>query len=182
LTETDKSISISSFHAKALAELSKLQIESFGSIVLTSKAENDAQTHHGFCDAPFISNRVVNLLRFIDGLLRLDRSLQLSTAPVLVNVPIALNWKDAGIVVWLECEADAYLFEGLICGFQLKEQISWQIQKTRRFEKSIYPEVWFFRDWPAIPLREGLSGVMSWNYDGIAKHPFEAKVRRVMEQ
>ena len=24
-------------------------------------------------------------------------------------------------MVWLECEADAYLFEGLICGFQLKE-------------------------------------------------------------
>jgi hypothetical protein len=106
---------------------------------------------------------------------------QLSTIPVLANVPIALNWKDAGIVVWLECEADAYLFEDLICGFQLKEQTSWQIQKTRRFDKSIYPEVWFVRDWPAVPLREDLTGTMSWNYDGIPKHPFEAKVRRVAE-
>lgn len=77
-----------------------------------------------------------------------------STTPVLANVPITLNWKDAGIVVLLECEADAYLFEDLIYGFQLKEQTSWQIHKTRRFEKSIYPEVWFVRDWPAVPLRE----------------------------
>jgi hypothetical protein len=31
-------------------------------------------------------------------------------------------------------------------------------------------------------FREGLSGIMSWNYDGIAKHHFEAKVRRVAER
>jgi hypothetical protein len=51
-----------------------------------------------------------------------------------------------------------YFFEDLIGGFQLKEQTSWRFQKTRRFEKSINPEVWFVRDWPAVPLREGLSG------------------------
>jgi hypothetical protein len=107
---------------------------------------------------------------------------QLSTTPVLANVPIALNWKDTGLVLWVECEADAYLFKDLICGFQLKEQTSWRIQKTRRFDKSIYPEIWFFRDWPVIPLREGLSGISTWNYDGIAKHPFEAKIRQVAEQ
>jgi hypothetical protein len=38
----------------------------------------------------------------------------------------------------------------LICGIQLKEQTSWRFQKTRRFEKSINPEVWFVRDWPAV--------------------------------
>jgi hypothetical protein len=137
-----------------------------------------------FLEALLIKNLSIGMLAngFLVGPAADESFDQLSTAPVLVNVPITLNWKDAGIVVWLECEADAYLFEGLICGFQLKVQISWQIQKTHRFEKSIYPEVWFFRDWPAIPVRKGLSGVMSWNYDGIAKHPFEAKVRRIKEQ
>ena len=137
-----------------------------------------------FLEALLIKNLSIGMLAngFLVGPAADESSDQLSTTPVLVNVPIALNWKDVGIVVWLECEADAYLFEGLICGVQLKEQISWQIQKTRRFQKSIYPEVWFVRDWPAVPVREGLSAVMSWNYDGIAKHPFEAKVRRVMEQ
>ena len=44
---------------------------------------------------------------------------------------------------------DPHTFFGdLICGFQLKEQTSWRFQKTRRFEKSINPEVWFVRDWP----------------------------------
>src|SRR5207302_5110310 len=86
---------------------------------------------------------------------------------------------DTGIVVWLECEAAAYVFEDLMCGFQLKEQTSWRIQKTRRFDKSIYPEVWFFQDWPAFPIREGLSGISNWTHDGTAKHPFEAKIRWV---
>ena len=104
---------------------------------------------------------------------------QLSTTAVLANLPIAMNRKDTGIVVWLECEAEAYVFEDLICGFQLKEQTSWRIQKARRFDKSIYPEAWFFQDWPALPIREGLSGISNWTHDGIAKHPFEAKIRRL---
>lgn len=29
-------------------------------------------------------------------------------------------------------------------------------------------------------FREEVSGVLSWNYDGIAKHPFDTKVRRIM--
>lgn len=104
---------------------------------------------------------------------------QLSTIAVLANVPIALNWKDTGIVVWLECEAEAYVFENLICGFHLKEQTSWRIQKTLRFDKSIYPEVWFSRDWPALPIREGLIGISNWTHDGTAKRPFEAKIQRI---
>jgi hypothetical protein len=76
---------------------------------------------------------------------------QLSTTPVLANVPIALNWKDAGLVVRVECEADdAYIFEDLIFGSQLKEQTSWRIQKTRCFDKSIYPEFWFVRGWRQV--------------------------------
>ena len=106
---------------------------------------------------------------------------QLSTIAVIADVPIALNWKDAGTVVWLECEAIAYFFEDLICGFHLKEQTSWRIQKTRRFNKSIYPEIWFVRDWPALPVREGLSGVSNWTHDGKTRRSFEAKVQRVME-
>ena len=135
-------------------------------------------------EALLIKNLSIGMLAngFVVGPAADEAADQLSTTPVLVNVPVALNWKATGIVVWLECEAAAYLFRGLVCGFQLKRQISWRIQKTRRFEKSIYPELWFHRDWPALPLREGLTGVISWNYDGIAKHPFGAKVRRAMEQ
>lgn len=132
-----------------------------------------------FLEALLIRNLSISML--VNGVLvgpAADKSPdQLSTTPVLASVPLALNWKDAGIVVWLECEAETYLFEDLVCGFQLKEHISWQIQKTGRLDKSIYPEVWFFRDWPAVPIREGLSGVMSWKYEENSKRPFEAIIR-----
>jgi hypothetical protein len=53
-----------------------------------------------------------------------------------------------------------------------------RIEKTKRFEKSIYPEMWFREDWAADPLREGLSGISTWKYDGVPRHRFEVIVRR----
>lgn len=104
---------------------------------------------------------------------------EIPTESVIASVPIGLNWKNVGIVVWLECEADAFLWQGAICGIRLKKHLSWQIQKTRRFDKSIYPEMWFRKDWPAVPLREGLGGISNWNYDGTERLPFEATIRRI---
>ena len=104
---------------------------------------------------------------------------EIPTEAVIAAVPIGLNWKNIGIVVWLECEADAFLWQDAICGIRLKKHLSWQIQKTRRFEKSIYPEMWFCKDWPAVPLREGLGGLSNWSYDGTKRLPFEATVRRI---
>jgi hypothetical protein len=102
---------------------------------------------------------------------------EIPTESVVAIVPIGLNWQDVGIVVWLECEADAFFWEDAICGIRLKKHLSWQIRKTERFEKSIYPEMWFRKDWPAVPLREGLEGVSNWNYDGTQRLPFEATIR-----
>jgi len=134
-----------------------------------------------FIEALLIRNQPIGMLAngFLVGPAADQPLNQLSTTAVLANIPIAVNWKDTGIVVWLECEAAAYVFEDLICGFQLKEQTSWRIQKTRRFDKSIYPEVWFFQDWPALPIREGLSGISNWTHDGTAKRPFGANIDRV---
>lgn len=103
------------------------------------------------------------------------------TETVIATVPIGLNWKNMGLVIWLECEAEVFLWEQKICGIRLKQHLSWRLQKARRFEKSIYPEIWFRKDWPAVPLREGLSGVSSWNNDGGTRNPFEATIRRVSE-
>ena len=33
---------------------------------------------------------------------------EVPTEPAIASVPICLNWKDVGIVIWLECEADGY--------------------------------------------------------------------------
>ena len=103
------------------------------------------------------------------------------TEAVIATVPIGLNWKDVGLVVWLECEADVFLWEDKICGIRLKQHLSWRLAKAKRFVKSIYPEIWFRKDWPAVPLREGLGGVSSWHNDGGTRNPFEATIRRASE-
>ena len=104
---------------------------------------------------------------------------EVPTEPAIATVPICMNWKGVGIVIWLECQADVFLWEESVCGIRLKEHSSWRIEKTNRFEKSIYPEMWFRKDWPAVPLREGFGGVFTWNYDGVSRHPYEAIVRRI---
>ena len=104
---------------------------------------------------------------------------EIPTEPATATVPICMNWKGVGIVIWLECEADVFLWEDRVCGIRLKEHSSWRNEKTKRFEKSIYPEMWFRKDWPAVPLREGLGGISSWNNDGVSRHLFEAIVRRI---
>jgi hypothetical protein len=106
---------------------------------------------------------------------------QIPTIPVSARVPIALNWKDSGFAIWVDCDADAYLQDDRICGIRLKNHTGWRIQKTSRFDKSIYPELWFAKDWPAVPLREDLSGTTYWTYDGSEQHPFEAKIRLVRQ-
>ena len=85
---------------------------------------------------------------------------QIPTILVSARVPIALNWKDTGFVIWIDCDADAYLQDNCICGIRLKNHTTWRIQKTSRFKKSVYPEMWFAKDWPAVPLRENLSGAL----------------------
>lgn len=102
---------------------------------------------------------------------------KLPTEPVEARIPLVLNWKDSGIEIWVECDAEAFIYGTKICGFRVVGQRGWKIQKTERWNKSIYPEAWFFSDWPPIPIGSKVKPVSNWTPgEGL---PLEAEIRRV---
>jgi hypothetical protein len=101
------------------------------------------------------------------------------TVPISIMVPLVLNWKDTGIVIWLDCNGDGFLHEGLLCGIRLRQQLSWRIEKTGRHEKSIYPELWVSKDWPAIQIGSEANGAQDWRFDPAHSLPLEAIVRKL---
>jgi hypothetical protein len=100
-------------------------------------------------------------------------------AAISMSVPLALNWKDTGLVIWVECDGEGFLHEGLLCGVRLTQQRNWRIEKTQRYQKSIYPEMWIAKDWPAIPIGTEASGTQSWNFSPAKTLPLEAIIRKV---
>jgi hypothetical protein len=103
---------------------------------------------------------------------------QIPTVPISVSVPIILNWKETGIVIWAECDGVGYLHEGLLCGVHLTQQRSWKIKKTKRYENSIYPELWIAKDWPAVPIGSDVR-TQNWTFDPATILPLEAIIRKV---
>ena len=85
-----------------------------------------------------------------------------------------------GILIWLECDGEGFLQEDLFCGVRIGKQNSWSIHKTKRFKKSIYPEMWIAKEWPAIEIgSEMMHEKQSWTYDPTKTLPIEAVIRKV---
>jgi hypothetical protein len=103
---------------------------------------------------------------------------QVPTVPIALSVPLVLNWKDMGIVIRLECDGDGFLHEGLLCGIRLKQQNSWKIEKTKRYNKSVYPELWIAKDWPPLPIGTGSMGVRDWTFDPARAPSLDAVIKK----
>jgi len=94
-----------------------------------------------------------------------------------MTLPIVLNWKDIGIVIWVTGQGYAFVQGDLCCGFQMDKQESWHIQKLGRFTKSPYPEVWVDKNWPAIRLHNVEPGVQIWDKNANSTITLEAHIR-----
>ncbi len=103
---------------------------------------------------------------------------QVPTSPIFISAPLVLNWKDTGLVIWVECDGDGFFYEGLLCGLRLDQQRSWKIEKTERYQKSVYPELWIAKDWPAVQIGSGMSGTQNWTLDPEKAIPLEASIRK----
>jgi len=100
------------------------------------------------------------------------------TVPIAISVPLILNWKQTGIVIRIECDGDGFLHDGLLCGVRLKQQKSWKIEKTKRYQKSVYPELWIAKDWPPLPIGTGAMGVGNWTFNPAKALSLEAVIRK----
>jgi hypothetical protein len=100
------------------------------------------------------------------------------TAPIFISVPIALNWKDTGIVIWVDCDGEGFFHEGLLCGLRLTQQKNWRIEKTKRQNKSIFPELWIAKDWPAVPIGSDADPRV-WTFDPSKTLPLEAIIKKI---
>jgi hypothetical protein len=99
----------------------------------------------------------------------------LKTKHAGIELPIVVNWKETGLLIWVAGEADVFRYKKQFCGFRVTKQTDWKIGKLKRFEKSAYPEAWFYSDWPAIQLKPITAGTYNFTYDG-SRRPFEASV------
>ena len=99
----------------------------------------------------------------------------LSTRRFEIRLPVGLNWKSSGVVAWITGQAEGFIHEGKLCGFRMARQSGWSIETHPRFDKSLYPEAWFFADWPPIPIGSLQVGVSSFDYSG-CETPLEAEL------
>lgn len=81
------------------------------------------------------------------------------------NVPIVMNVKSRGVVVWLTGEGKAYIDNsGAVCGLFAENQHDYkvEIREQRIAKESKTPEIWVAKEWPAIPLLQKLKQKAKW--------------------
>jgi len=99
--------------------------------------------------------------------------------PIYLRIPLVMNLKKRGVVVWVEGDGDLFLTEDdRICGVRIREQHNIEIEFVdERFAKSVNPELWVYEDWPALPLPQTQATGMEASNDGHVL--FGMKHRRV---
>lgn len=89
----------------------------------------------------------------------------LGKCDISMSVPLALNVKETGVIVWIECLAEGFLYEGVLCGLRILKQHSLsKIEKRSRLNKSIYPELWVHKGWPGLPIGSSPEGVSTFDH------------------
>lgn len=88
---------------------------------------------------------------------------RLPTEAVRVELPIVLNLKDRGVIIWVRARGTAFCAEdGQWCGLRIEEQLAWSSEAHAKSEKSVYPEAWISRYVP--PLLIGVPNRGSRNF------------------
>ncbi|WP_263378427.1 hypothetical protein [Granulicella paludicola] len=154
-------------------------LETDSSFALVDLKDEEVANSLNFFNAFFFENITADQMvqAFLFGPAADMRPEDLVTERVDIRLPIAVNWKSTGAVVWIDGEADAFLFDKKLCGFRLLQQNGWSVLKRERFEKSVHPEAWFYEDWPPIPIAALKVGVTNFTHEG-RRLPFEAEISR----
>jgi hypothetical protein len=69
------------------------------------------------------------------------------------KVPIVMNLQSHGVVIWLTGKGSMYFTDDCICGFRPEQLEHWTYEvRDELFPEVIFPELWFYKNWPPIPL------------------------------
>jgi hypothetical protein len=96
---------------------------------------------------------------------------------VNIDVPVVLNLKSTGLVVWIRGRANLFRSsDDRWCGLRFEKQLHYWHQAYPRFEKSLHPEAWISRALPPIPLGLFEEGEQKFPRQDAAKFVVEARV------
>lgn len=97
-------------------------------------------------------------------------------APCGFRVPIVMNLRASGVIIWVVGEGSVYKADDQICGFRAERQERWDIEmRDKPFDEVTVPELWLYRDWPPIPLdihHRGQSVALQYN----KQLPFDGEI------
>ena len=69
------------------------------------------------------------------------------------RIPIVMNLKSFGIIIWSSGKGSVYKVNNLICGFRPEQQERWEFEiRDQAFPKVTIPELRFYKAWTPIPL------------------------------
>jgi len=99
------------------------------------------------------------------------------TEAVTIELPVVLNLKATGIVVWIRARAAMFLSDdGKWCGLRVEEQLHLWHTLHPRFEKPPHPELWVTRAWALVPIGEFEGGAHPLRRQEPEKFVVEARV------
>lgn len=109
-------------------------------------------------DAVILRNTPLKSLinAFIIGPLSEKNPESIPTESVFMTLPLVINLKTMGIVLWTQTNGTVYLNdENMCCGLRFGKNIDWTFEMHSKFvKKSVYPELWINKHWPPIKLGE----------------------------
>jgi len=160
--------------AHALSQALKIEFSDFQLADITNE---EFGTTLGFLDSLLLDSvPLENLtLGFVLGPMADLPPEKIPTRAATFTVPVVMNWKQTGIGV--TCEGSAFMNGDQVCGLRIERQLDWRAQKLARFKKSNRPELWFFKEWPAIRIGDVEPGVRDWKPEAEFPITLEAKVK-----
>jgi hypothetical protein len=135
----------------------------------------------GFLDIFVLQNIPLERLAvpFVLGLSAEKDPGEIRTEPATVEVPIVVNLSNIGVAIWVTADASLYLGDdGRWCGLRIEKQRRWRHELVGRFDKSIDPEMWIRKMWPAINLADREFNVRTFSLKDCAHITLEAVVTK----
>lgn len=117
---------------------------------------------------------------FILGPLAEQDPESIATEAVIMALPIAMNLKNKGIILWGYGSGFVFVDDDKqCCGFKFGGGTEWSTEAHAKFKKSKFPELWVTKSWPPVRLGETMSeGLQSFEVTTASNVNIEAIIKQ----